>query len=99
VISLLKSILCVLRNLVLGVLWVITEAINLLIAAVGFLAGALVDALPELPGVPDGGSPKAIAWLAWGFPVATVLAAFAAMLLAYGLFLVARIALRWVKAI
>lgn len=98
-ISLLGKILCVLRNLVLGVLWALCELVNLVIAGLGAFIALVVGLLPAVPEVPTSAPPKAVGWLAWGFPVATVLGAFGLMLTTYGIFLLARIALRWVKAI
>lgn len=98
-IDLLQKILCVLRNVALGFAWALCEVINIVIKGLGAFIALVVDLLPELPGLPDAAPPTAVSWLAWGFPVATVLAAAAALCTMYGVFLLVRIALKWAKAV
>lgn len=98
-IDLLGKILCVLRNLALGVAWALCEFANVIIVGLGAFIAFAIGLLPELPALPAAAPPKAVSWLAWGFPVSTVLAAAAALCTMYGVFLLARIALKWAKAV
>lgn len=77
-ISLLQSILCVLRNLVLGVVWALCEVLNLLVLAVGEALGALVQLLPDLPGAPPSIDNDVLATVNWILPVGTLLGLFGA---------------------
>jgi hypothetical protein len=103
VISLLQDILCVMRNLALGFLWVLGELVNVVIKALGLLIAGTIALLSgagfTMPSVPDSAPPKAVGWLAWFFPVSGVLGALTAFLSIYAAFLVIRVLLRWVKAI
>jgi hypothetical protein len=98
-ISLLTSILCVLRNIALAVAWALTEVINLVIVALGLFGAFLVDLLPAFPEVPPAPGGDAAGWIAWFVPASGILAAFVAFGASYLVFLAVRIALRWVKAL
>lgn len=43
--------------------------------------------------------PEGVGWLNWFIPVPEMLQVFSAWLVAYGLYLLARIILRWIKAV
>jgi len=98
--SVLQSILCVLKNALLAIAWAGVEVVNLLVAALGLFAAGLIALMPSMPDVPELQSMEtARGWLSWAFPVAGLVAVFFTMLTAYALFLLVRIALRWVKAL
>jgi len=97
-VGLLAAILCVLKNILLAVLYAGTFVVNLIIVAAAAFVALLVALLPGMPDVPDAPGGTAIGWMAWFYPVADVVAAlatFAALLLTYKL---VQIALRWMKA-
>jgi hypothetical protein len=56
----------------------------------------LLPAMPDPPAPPQG---TPLNWLAWAYPVTTVLGAFAAMLVLWLGFLAVRVLLRWTKAL
>lgn len=67
-------------------------------------AGSLLQVLPRSPfaeivSLPEAVLPQWLRWLNWFVPVAEILSVFAAWLVAYGLYLLYRIILRWIKAV
>lgn len=83
-----------------GIVALLLEAVNGLIAALGGLLQALFDALPALPALPD--PPDALltaeSWVAWAFPVGTLLDVLAFVLAMWLLWQAVAIVLRWAKA-
>lgn len=100
-ITLLKGILCVLQNLVLGVLWALVELVNLLIAGVGALVNAAKLLLPDMPGALDlpAGAARVLGYINWVLPVSGLLGGLVVVLTLWAAFLVARVALRWAKVV
>lgn len=100
-IDLLSGILCVMRNVLLAIGWAGVELVNLIAAALAAFAGVILAALPEFPDAPQlpGAASDATGWLAWFVPVTGILTALSGLLVSYLIFLGARIALRWVKAL
>lgn len=98
--DLLRSILCVLRNLLTAILYAGVEVINAVVAGIAALAELLFSVLPAMPDEidPEAWSPTALGWIAWFVPVGGILGGLAGMLALYFLFRVGAIALRWVKA-
>lgn len=83
-----------------GIVALLVEAVNGLIAALGSILQALVTALPEMPALPA--PPAALvtaeSWVAWAFPVGTLLDCLAFTLAMWLLWQAVAIALRWAKA-
>jgi hypothetical protein len=83
-----------------GIAALVVDALNALIAALAVALAAAIALLPDMPELPE--PPAALvtaeAWVAWAFPVSTLidclLFAVTVMLLWY----VVVIALRWAKA-
>lgn len=100
-IDLLGSILCVLQNILLAVLWAGVQVVNALVVAIGALVALLASLLPPMPDPPDDGalSATALGWVAYFLPVGGIVAGLFAMFTLYLLFLAVRIALKWVKAL
>jgi len=88
-----------------GLLDILVDAvvlvINAFIAAIGAVLGALFAVLPDLPELPE--PPDAIetaaSWVAWFFPVGTVIDVLAFVLTMYLLWQAVALALRWAKAL
>lgn len=80
---------------------IVVKALNALILALGTVLQAAFSALPDLPALP--GLPDAFVtaegWVAWFFPVGTVIDALAFVLSMYLLWQAVAIALRWAKAL
>jgi hypothetical protein len=79
-------------------MWALVKVVNLLIAAVGELIAFVLGLMPSMPDVPTAPNAQALGWLAWGVPVAGIVAAFFTFVGLYVLLLVIRIAARWAKA-
>lgn len=75
-------------------------ALNAIIAALGAVLEPLVELLPEMPALPSmpDGFVTAYGWVAWFFPVGTVLDILAFTLTVWLLWSLVVIALRWAKA-
>jgi hypothetical protein len=100
-ISLLTSILCVLRNILLAIAYAGVWVVQQVVSGIGYLAVTILGLLPEFPDPPA--LPEqvdtAAGWVAWFVPAAAIVGVFAAVLTGYLVFLGVRIALRWVKAL
>lgn len=83
-----------------GIAALVVDALNALIAALGATVAALVAILPEMPALPD--PPAALltaeAWVAWAFPVGTLLDCLAFSVTVLAVWYLVVIALRWAKA-
>lgn len=77
------------------------RALNAIIAALGAGLTAAVAALPDMPAIPTMPSEftTAASWVAWAFPVGTVVAALTFTLTVWLAWQLVAIALRWAKAI
>jgi len=76
------------------------RGLNGLIAALAAVLSALFDVLPDMPDLPE--PPESLvtaeSWVAWFFPVGTVLDILAFVLAMFLLWQVVAIVLRWAKA-
>ena len=99
-IGLLQSILCVLQNILLSILWAGATVVNGLVAAIGLLVAAIISLLPAMPAAPDSSalSSTALGWVAWFMPVGGIVGGLAAMLALYIIFRLVKLALNWAKA-
>ena len=100
-IGVLQAILCWIKQIGAMVLNALIGLVNLVIAGLGALFQATVDAwpisAPALPSVPDE-LVTAIAWIRWSpFPIAAVLAFFAFWLTVTVAWLIIGPILRWTK--
>jgi hypothetical protein len=98
VIQLLQAILCVLQNILLAILYAGAFLINLLVAAIAAFVGVLLALLPSMPELPEPADVQALNWMAWFYPVAEVVTALVGMGLLLLTYMVARVALRWMRA-
>lgn len=77
----------------------VVAALNALIAALATVIGALFAALPDLPSLPS--PPTAMltaeAWVAWFFPVSTVVDILVFVLSMWLLWTIVALGLRWAK--
>lgn len=99
--SLLKGIWCVIVHLPCYLLYGGIAVINAIILALGTVAQAVVAGIPiDMPDPPelDGPFTDALHWVAWVFPVGTVLDILTFFLGAWLMWQVVAIALRWIKA-
>jgi hypothetical protein len=80
---------------------VVTSAINALVAALAFVIAGLFALLPNMPDLPELPEPfvTAESWVAWFFPVSTLLNILAFWLAMWLLWQVIALALRWAKAL
>lgn len=81
-------------------LWIkdaLVWVINAVIAAIGAILAGVAGLFPSLPAVPD--PPQWLQGINFFFPVGAVLSLFATFLGLYVAFLLARVVLRWVKAL
>lgn len=94
-----------LENIVKGVFDAIVGAvikvINIVIAALASVLQTLFDLLPDMPALPD--PPTAVttaeSWVAWFFPVGTVVDILVFTLTMFLLWQAVALALRWAKAL
>lgn len=99
--AILTAILCVLTNLVYTIIAALVLGLNLIIAALAaFLAGlvALLPAFPDLPSLPDEYS-TAAGWVAWVFPIGTLLAILSWFAGVWIVWQLVAIGLRWARAL
>lgn len=77
------------------------KAFNALLAAIGAALSAAISVLPDMPALPD--PPTALvtaeSWVAWAFPVGTMLDVLAFVLVIFLLWQLVAIALRWARAL
>jgi hypothetical protein len=86
------------------VCWIETAVVvvfNGLLTAIGTIIGALLAVMPTIPDPPalPGAMTTALSWIAWVFPVGTMISVFAFMFAAWLLWFVVSIVLRWARAI
>ena len=83
-----------------GIVGLVIKAVNALIAAVAAVLAALLELLPEMPAVPE--PPAALitaeSWVAWAFPVGTLVDVLVFTLAMWLLWQAVAIGLRWAKA-
>jgi hypothetical protein len=99
VIDMLRAILCAIAGLAAHLADWMVAVVNLLVAAIGALATALVGLLPLFPAPPDHPSSEILGYVNWFLPLGGLLAGFAAFVGLWALWLLIAIPLRWVKAI
>jgi hypothetical protein len=77
------------------------KAVNSLIEGLGSVLGVLFAVLPDLPPLPEPPAALVLAesWVAWAFPVTTLLNILAFVLSSWLVWQAVAIALRWAKAI
>jgi amino acid transporter len=79
----------------------VTGALNAIIAALAVVIGGLFSLLPDMPDLPDLPTPfvTAESWVAWFFPVSTVVDILGFWLAMWLIWQVIALALRWAKAL
>ncbi len=97
--GLLRAILCAIEGLAVRLADWLVAIVNLLVAAIGALAAALVSLLPDFPAPPAHPSSTILGYVNWFFPLGGLLALFAGFVLIWGAWMLLAIPLRWVKAI
>lgn len=99
--GLLNSILCVLRNLALSIIGAIIMAFNAVIVALASVIRTIVQVLPGFPALPPlpAEFDTAAGWMAWVFPVSTVVSIVAWFGAIWLLWQAVAIGLRWAKAL
>jgi hypothetical protein len=93
----LQAILCVLRNLLLAILWGGAEVINglvLALAGTGTAAAYLLPDMPAAPAPPDSGVLQFIAWL---YPLGALLGVFLVFINLWVAVITVKAILRWIK--
>lgn len=94
----------------LGLVALVVPALNAAIAALGAAAAAAVALLPDMPDLPDepsfftsdtpgSGTSSPVEWVAWFFPVHTVVQALTFVLAMWLLWQAVAVALRWAKVL
>lgn len=88
------DLLTSIANLVIG-------AVNALIAGLGAVLSALISALPSMPALPTlpDSMVTAESWVAWVFPVSTLIEVLTFVSTMYLLWNIVAIGLRWAKGI
>lgn len=100
----LKSILCVLENLVLSILAVFIMGFNAIIAGLAATVALVIAVLPDMPDAPTWVDDvpwlaTSLGFVAWLFPVNVLVALVATVILLWIAVQGVGIILRWVKAI
>jgi len=80
---------------------IVVGAVNALLAAIGAILSVIVAALPDMPDLPELPAPfvTAESWVAWFFPVGTLLDILAFWLAMWLLWQITALVLRWAKAL
>lgn len=80
---------------------VLLLALNGLILALGTIVGGFLSILPDMPALPTLPDPftTAAAWVAWFFPVDTLLTVLALVITLWLVWQLVVVALRWAKAV
>lgn len=86
------------------VCWVrtgVTDVINSVVFALGALIGGLLSLMPTIPTAPDLPAPMvtALSWIAWFFPVGTLLDILSFLALAWITWMGVSLVLRWARAV
>lgn len=92
--SLVENFVCWVRT---GVTIVINDVVSALAAVVGTVIGLMPD-IPSAPSLP-GPMTTALSWIAWFFPVGTLVDIFVFMSAAWLIWLGVSTILRWAKAV
>ena len=84
------------------VCWVqtgVTDVINAVVIALAALVGVVVALMPDIPAAPSLPTPltTALSWVAWFFPVSTLIDILAFLAAAWLIWIGVSAALRWVK--
>jgi hypothetical protein len=102
VLDFLSKIWCVLSHMDCYVLYGIKAAINGFVAALGAVVALAIAAIPvdmpDPPAMPDAMT-TALSWVAWVFPIGTLLAIIAFFLSVWLMWQAIAVVLRWVKAL
>jgi len=77
----------------------LVNVVNLVIAGVGAVIGTFINLLPAMPSTPAAPSGSWTGWLAWVVPVGPLLGGLTVFVGLWLVYLLARIPLRWVKAL
>lgn len=98
--GILNAIFEFLSQLVCWIMTALVLTLNLLLAALGGLIAALAELLPPMPDTPSVPSQITLVadWIAWFFPVGTVIDILVFLLAAWLLMQVVLIVMRWAKA-
>lgn len=77
------------------------KALNAIITALGAALSAALSVLPDMPALPDPPSQLIMVegWVAWVFPVTTMLDVLAFVLVIFLMWQLVAIALRWARAL
>ena len=97
--SWLSGIFTLLADLGVYVAWGAITSVNVIIAAAGAALAVLLALLPDMPGTPSLTSAPWIGWLNWLLPVAAILSALTGFVTMWGVYLLVRVPLRWLKAL
>jgi hypothetical protein len=100
VLDVLDQILCWIQQIGAMFLSALVDGVNLVIAGLAGFVQALIDADPiSFPDIPDwpGTMDTALGWVAWVFPVATVIAILGFVLVAWLAWQLIALGLRWAK--
>lgn len=73
--------------------------INLLVVAIGAFLAGLLGLLPDMPATPTAPVAEWVGWLNWFFPVAELVTGLLVWVGVWGLYLIVRIPLRWMRAL
>lgn len=78
-----------------------TLVVNDIISGLAFLVSTVIGLMPDIPAAPSlpDSMQTALAWIAWFFPVGTLVDVMAFMLAAWVIWLGVSTALRWAKAL
>ncbi|HEY8723495.1 MAG TPA: hypothetical protein VIL92_06500 [Gaiellaceae bacterium] len=83
-----------------GLVSVVVDALNAIIAAIGVVLAAMLGLLPDMPDLASPPSQVTMVegWVAWVFPVQSMVNLLAFVAAMYLIWWVVSIALRWAKA-
>jgi hypothetical protein len=102
VLDFLGKIWCALSHMDCYVLYALKAAVNAIVLALGAIVGVLIAAIPvdmpDPPAMPDAMT-TALSWVAWVFPIGTLLAIIAFFLSVWLMWQGVAVLLRWVKAL
>lgn len=86
------------------VCWVqtgVTDTINAVVIALAAVVGVVISIMPDIPAAPSLPGPMntALAWIAWFFPIGTLVDIMAFLLAAWLLWIGVSVILRWVRVV